>query len=158
MAFKDTMNKRKVDVYEEHLKRINRDIKVIKFPIFLDDTSFLDDFSIDYIIDSCDTVKTKASLIKYASLNKIKIISSGGTAKLLSPQNLKVMTLKEAHDPLLKALKKNLEPSYWYIPVVSGSNYQKEKTLGSIVTSPSVAGIYLAHYVIEDIISSGKDQ
>ena len=73
IALHSTVGLKKVDVMADRIADINPDIKVCRYPIFyLPETKDQFDFSgYDYIIDCCDTVKAKLSIIEEAySVNR----------------------------------------------------------------------------------------
>ena len=67
IAFHDSVGRKKTDVCEEIIKNINPKCEVVKYDVFLDKDNIikiLDDNNPDYVIDACDSVKTKQALIK----------------------------------------------------------------------------------------------
>lgn len=113
----------------------------------------------DYIIDACDTLVVKFLLMKYRSVYNYKLISSMGTAKKLDPTKLEITTLdKTSYDPLAKKLRNLIKTNHvkgkFY--VVSSTEIAKDtgKVLGSFAAVPAVSGIYLASFVINDIIKN----
>ena len=61
----------------------------------------------DYIIDACDSVKAKESLILEAKKNNIDIISCMGTANKLNPSLLRIVDISQTkNDPLAKIIRK----------------------------------------------------
>ena len=89
--------------------------------------------------------------------NNFKLIESMGTAKKLDPTKLSITTLdKTEYDPIAKILRKMCRDnriSTKKVHVVSSTERPldiKDKATSSIV--PNTAGIYLATYVINDII------
>ena len=85
-----------------------------------------------------------------------ELIESMGTAKKLDPTKLSITTLdKTEYDPIAKILRKRCRDEHINTKVrVVSSNERpvdiKEKATSSLV--PNTAGIYLASYVINDII------
>ena len=65
----------KVDVLKEMLLDMNNSAKITTLDMFLDENN-IDEIvnNFDYVIDACDSVKTKEALIKKCTLNDIKII------------------------------------------------------------------------------------
>ena len=103
IATDNTIGKSKVDVFEERILSINNNCNVTKLNIFLNDENKeeLFKYNIDYIVDACDTVKTKLMLIKECLERNIKIISSMGTGNKMNPKKLEITTLKKTnYDPL----------------------------------------------------------
>ena len=99
----------KVAEMKKRILSINPECEVITEEIFLDEDNLniLDNHKIDYIIDACDSVKTKKLLIDYSIDKDIKLIASMGTANKLDPTKLAVMDIrKTSYDPLAKILRK----------------------------------------------------
>ena len=111
----------------------------------------------DFIVDACDSIDAKISLIKFAKEQNIKIISSMGMGNRLKPQNIKISSLnKTINDPLAKKLriilrKENINLN---IPVVFSEELPiKKDAINSLVTVPSIAGIYITSYIINSVIT-----
>ena len=99
----------KVKEFENRIKEINPDCNIITYKLFLDDTNIdiLNNHNIDYIVDACDSVKTKKLLINYSINKNIKLISSMGTANKIDPTKLEITDIrKTSYDPLAKILRK----------------------------------------------------
>ena len=153
------INKDKITEALIRMKNINNDINIVPLNIFLDKNNIdiLDNYKIDYIIDACDTIETKIELVKYALKHNIKIISSMGTGKKIDPTKLCITTIsKTFNDPLAKVIRKRLkeENITFDLPVISSSEsiLTKGNVIASMMFVPSVAGLYLAYYVINDLI------
>ena len=153
----------KANVAKAHSELINPDVKITAKKIFLDKDSIKTLPEFDYIIDACDTTDTKVELIKYAILKKIKIISSMGMGNRKDPSKIVICKLSKTHsDPLAKKIrnilrKDNIKDD---IDVVCSTELPKKNSsniISSMMMVPSVAGIYLAYYVIEDIIKNDLD-
>ena len=154
IAGKSNIGLYKCDEWEKRITNISN-TKVIKLPIFLEDTSVLDKYKIDYIVDACDSIKTKQNLIKYGIKNKIPCISSMGTAKKINPTKLTITELDNtSYDPIAKRLRKwkKEEKIKNKIMVVSSIEEVKTKDLGSILFVPAYAGILMAYYIVKEII------
>lgn len=153
----NTIGMAKVDVATNFAKNINENIKIRAINEFLskDNINELDkDF--DFIIDACDTINTKLELIRFASINNIKIISSMGVGNRIDASRIKITKLnKTSNDPLARNLRKlvkenNLDSN---IPVVYSEEVPYKKgEVNSMITSPSIAGILMVNYIINDII------
>lgn len=110
----------------------------------------------DFVIDACDTVTTKLLLIEYCIQNKVKIISCMGTGNRLDPTKLEITNIwKTSNDPLAKVIRKELKTRKIdkKIHVVASREVPRKingRTPGSSILVPSVAGIYLASYVINE--------
>ena len=116
----------------------------------------------DYIIDCCDTMTTKLLLVKKALEYNVKIISSMGTGNRLDPTKLVISNIwKTEGDPVAKVMRKMLRDNNIKakIPVVYSTELPikiNSRKPGSTSLVPNVAGFYIASYVFNDIISSGK--
>lgn len=147
----------KVDVAKDMANNINKDIKIKAINEFLTKDNINDlDKDYDFIIDACDTLNTKVELIKYASTNNIKIISSMGVGNRIDASKIKISRLdKTNNDPLARKLRKLVKENNLSnkIPVVCSEEVPYKKgEVNSMVTSPSVAGILLVNYIINEII------
>ncbi len=154
IATKKNIGKLKCDEWKKRINDIS-DTEVITLPIFLEDTSILDKYKIDYIVDACDSIKTKQNLIKYSILKKIPLISSMGTAKKLDPLKLTITELdKTSYDPIAKKLRKWKKENKIKekIMVVSSIEPVLNKSMGSSVFVPASAGLLIANYIVKEII------
>lgn len=159
IATKSNISKRKTEEALNRCLSINSDIniKTIDKMLTKDNFSKYINEDYDYIIDACDDLNIKVTLIKYAKTNNIKIISALGTGKKLNPKYLEITSLaKTENDPLARKLrsmvrKENLDLD---IPVIFSkeTSIDTKNIIGSCIFVPAVAGIYLANYVFLDII------
>lgn len=152
-----TVNEYKVDIAKRKASNINNDIKLTIHNIFLDkDTLSLLETDYDYIIDACDTLQTKLELIRFAELHNIKIISAMGLGNRVDASMVKISTLNKTYqDPLAKKLRKLVKENKLKsnIPVVFSTELPiKKGEVNSLITSPSVAGILMVNYIINDIV------
>ena len=100
----NTVGRKKIDVAIEHAKEINNkiNIKALDIKITSENINNLKS-DYDFIVDACDSIDAKISLIKFAKEQNIKIISSMGMGNRLKPQNIKISSLnKTINDPLAK--------------------------------------------------------
>lgn len=153
----DNIDNEKVKEAKKRIKKINPDVKlkIYNTKISNENIDTLKDF--DYIIDACDDVLAKVAMIKYAKENAIKIICALGTGKRLDPTHIELTTLdKTYNDPLAKKIRNLLgkEKIKQDIPVVYASNkpLNNDVVIASCIFPPAVAGIYMAYYIINDII------
>ena len=151
------IGKNKVNVAVKRYKLINPDLNILgnSFNITEDNVDNLNKF--DYVIDACDDIKAKVAMIKYCLCNNIKIVCALGTGKRLSPEGIKLTTLdKTSNDALARNLRQILRKAgiSLKIPVVYNEDIplNNDKTISSSIFSPGVAGLYLAYYVINDIL------
>ncbi len=158
MTLHSNIGKYKVDVWEERIKDINPNCKVIKINTFITKDNINIIGTADYIVDACDTISTKKELIKYAVKNNIKIISSMGTGNKLDPSKLEIVDIrKTSYDPIAKIIRKMIkdEKIKEKIPVVCSKEIPlkvNSTTISSNSFVPSIAGLLCTSYVINDII------
>lgn len=154
----NTIGRKKIDVATEHAKEINNkiNIKALDIKITSENINILKS-DYDFIVDACDSIDAKISLIKFAKEHNIKIISSMGMGNRLKPQNIKISSLnKTINDPLAKKLRNILrkENINLNIPVVFSEELPiKKDAINSLVTVPSIAGIYITSYIINSVIT-----
>ena len=158
MANINTIGRKKIDVAIEHAKEINNKININALDIKITSeniNNLKNDY--DFIVDACDSIDAKISLIKFAKEHNIKIISSMGMGNRLKPQNIKISSLnKTINDPLAKKLRNILrkENINLNIPVVFSEELPiKKDAINSLVTVPSIAGIYITSYIINSVIT-----
>lgn len=161
ISLNSNIGESKVVVAKNRCLDIRKDLNISTVEIFLNKDNleaFLDDFTIDYIIDACDTVTTKIELIKYAKNHNINIITCLGTGNRLNPEDLTITTLdKTYNDPLGKVLRKELKDQNikgkvtvcWSkeLPIKTG-----DRTPGSMVFVPASAGLLISSYIIRKTI------
>ena len=160
IAFHDSVGRKKTDVCEEIIKNINPECEVVKYDVFLDKDNIikiLDDNNPDYVIDACDSVKTKQALIKTCLYKKIKIISCMGTGNKLNPLDLEITDIrKTVNDPLARVMRKWVKDNRINdkIMVVSSKEnpLKKDRVIASMCFVPNTAGMLIANYIIKDII------
>ncbi len=159
IALNSTIGMCKVDAMKLRLEDINEFIKVKTVKKFIKSDSLeelaLDSY--DYIVDCIDDVQVKVALAKYALNENFKLIISTGTAKKLHPEFLKMTTLdKTAYDPLAKKMRALLKGEKTNRLIVLASDETPKETennvLGSSAFVPSVGGLLIASYIINDII------
>ena len=158
LSTRDSIGLYKVDVGINRCKSINPDVNITGLKINLDEKNVNELEYFDYIIDACDDINAKLSLMQYASRNNIKLISSMGTGKRLNPSNVIITRLdKTSNDPLAKkmryeARKRGLKLN---VPVVCSKEepINKDRVIASSIFVPSTAGLMLAYYIIKKVIN-----
>ena len=182
IATRSTIGKQKVEVAKERILDINPKANVeIYQEFFMPNSQEILDNSVDYIVDSVDTVTAKIELVMRANRLNIPIISSMGTGNKLDPTRFEVTDIyKTSVCPLAKVMRKELKQrGIKKLKVV----YSKEDPIkpeeteeiscknncvcppgtkrkctaknqvpGSISFVPSVAGLIIAGEVIKDLI------
>ena len=164
IALHSTVGKNKVDVLEERLKDINKNLIIKKYKcFFLPETSETFDFrEYDYVVDAIDTVTGKIELILKAKEAGVPIISAMGAGNKLEPAGFQVSDIyKTSVCPLARVMRRELKKrGVDKLKVV----YSKEETIkpqfeegeevvpGSISFVPPVVGLIIAGEVVKDLI------
>lgn len=161
IATHNTLGKAKVEVAKTRILDINPEAKVeIYQEFFMPETEGILDESIDYIVDSVDTVTAKIELIMRANKLNIPIISSMGTGNKLDPTRFEIDDIyKTSVCPLAKVMRKELKARGIKKLKVLYSKEEAIKTegkIGSISFVPSVAGLIIAGEVVKDLIKIEK--
>lgn len=159
IALHSTIGKKKVDVLSTRIKDINPNCQVKTYDLFLDSSNIqlIFDADYDYILDCCDTIKSKELIIREAVKRKIKIISSMGAGFKLDPSKISIAKLKNtSYDKIASILRKNLkdQKECLEIPVVysTESVFKHDKIIGSNSFIPSMFGLFMTSYIINDIV------
>lgn len=159
IALHSTIGKKKVDVLSTRIKDINPNCQVKTYDLFIDSSNIqlIFDADYDYILDCCDTIKSKELIIREAVKRKIKIISSMGAGFKLDPSKISIAKLKNtSYDKIASILRKNLkdQKECLEIPVVysTESVFKHEKIIGSNSFIPSMFGLFMTSYIINDIV------
>lgn len=160
IALESTIGQKKVDVLEKRLKDINPNLDVVKIDSFIgvDNIEVLFKDKLDYLVDACDSIKTKLALIDECLKRKIPFVSSMGTGNKLDPTKLDVVDIrKTVNDPLARMIRKYVKDkkikdkvmvlSSTEVPVKTG-----ERTPGSTAFVPGAAGLILASFVVRNLI------
>ena len=110
IATRKTVGKPKVEVARERILDINPDAKVeIYQEFFMPDSKEILDNTVDYVVDSVDTVTAKIDLVMRAKKLNIPIISCMGTGNKLDPTRFEVTDIyKTSICPLAKVMRKEL--------------------------------------------------
>ena len=184
IATRKTVGKPKVEVAKERILEINPEARVETYQnFFMPNTEGILNNSIDYIVDSIDTVTAKIELVVRADKLKIPIISSMGTGNKLDPTKFEVTDIyKTSICPLAKVMRKELRKrnikSLKVVyskeePIKPERNLEnscktgcicpqgtvrkcssKNQVPGSISFVPSVAGLIIAGEVVKDILKN----
>lgn len=183
IATRKTIGKYKVDVMKERILEINPNANVETYQEFYMSNSEnkILDKTIDYVVDSIDTVTAKIELVMNCNELGIPIISSMGTGNKLDPSRFEITDIyKTSICPLAKVMRKELrkreikklkviyskeEPikpdetlesscktNCICPPGTKRKCAERNQVPGSISFVPSVAGLMIAGEVIKDII------
>ena len=164
IALHSTVGKNKVDVLEERLKDINKNLIIKKYKcFFLPETSETFDFrEYDYVVDAIDTVTGKIELILKAKEAGVPIISAMGAGNKLEPAAFQVSDIyKTSVCPLARVMRRELKKrGVDKLKVV----YSKEEPIkpqfeegeevvpGSVSFVPPALGLIIAGEVVKDLI------
>lgn len=159
VAFRSTLGKKKTEVLRNLILDINPECNVKIYDMFLDSNNIndiLNDY--DYVVDACDTVKTKQAIIKTSINKNIKVISSMGTGNKLDPSKLEITEIRKTiNDPLARIMRKWVkdEKINKKIPVVSSTEIpiKVEGVVSSNSFVPSSAGLLITSWLINDVIN-----
>ena len=183
IATRKTIGKYKVDVMKERILEINPNANVETYQEFYmpNSENKILDKTIDYVVDSIDTVTAKIELVMNCNELGIPIISSMGTGNKLDPSRFEITDIyKTSICPLAKVMRKELrkreikklkviyskeEPikpdetlecscktNCICPPGTKRKCVERNQVPGSISFVPSVAGLMIAGEVIKDII------
>ena len=164
ISLHSTVGKNKVDVLEERLKDINKDLIIKKYKcFFLPETSDTFDFrEYDYVVDAIDTVTGKIELILKAKEAGVPIISAMGAGNKLDPTAFQVSDIyKTSVCPLARVMRRELKKrGVEKLKVV----YSKEEPIkpqfeegeevvpGSVSFVPPALGLIIAGEIVKDLI------
>ena len=150
IATRKTIGKPKVEVAKERILEINPNANVeIYQEFFMPDSQEILDETVDYVVDSVDTVTAKIELVMRAKKHNIPIISSMGTGN-----KLKVVYSKE--EPIIPDNQSSASCKTNCIcpPGTKRKCTIRNQVPGSISFVPSVVGLIIAGEVIKDILKN----
>lgn len=164
IALHSNIGKRKTDCFKERISDINPTCIVDTLDIFYneDNKDSVFDYKIDYIIDCCDSLKSKIILMEEAYKRNIPIISCMGTGNKLHPELFEITSLKKTeYDPLAKKLRMMLKDNKELLNTIVLCSKEKplpfKGKIGSISFVPSVAGLLISSYVINVLLEGGRN-
>ena len=109
IALNSNIGKYKTEAFKMRIHDINPNCKVNIINEFIDENNIdlLFENDIDYLVDACDTIKTKELIIKKCKELNIKFITCCGTGNKLHPELLEITYLdKTDYDPIARRLRK----------------------------------------------------
>ncbi|GGC92599.1 tRNA threonylcarbamoyladenosine dehydratase [Thalassobacillus devorans] len=178
-ALLSTIGQPKAELMKERIRDINPECEVITLNMFYTEETYetLFDYQTDFILDASDTIIYKVHLIKECISRDIPIISSMGAANKTDPTKFQIADIfKTSYDPIAKVIRKKLREAGIKkgVPVV----YSQEKPIkikedvrkeiapenaetrkaemppSSNAFVPSVAGLIMASYVVNEILKT----
>lgn len=158
MTTTDNVGESKVEVLKKRIVSINPECSVNAINAFLDENnidSIVNDY--DYVVDACDTAKTKVSLINICNKRNIKLISAMGTGNKMDPSKLEITDIyKTNNDPLAKLIRHECRClGIKKLTVVCSSELPIKKGVKTIPSNsfvPATAGLLITSYIINDIV------
>ena len=158
MTTTDNVGESKVEVLKNRIFSINPECSVNAINAFLDENnidSIVNDY--DYVVDACDTVKTKVGLIKTCNKKNIKLISAMGTGNKMDPSKVEITDIyKTNYDPLAKLIRHECRClGIKKLTVVCSSELPIKKGVKTIPSNsfvPATAGLLITSYIINDIV------
>ncbi|MDD6879015.1 MAG: ThiF family adenylyltransferase [bacterium] len=164
ITFNDNIDEKKVNEATKFCNRINPNCNIKTYDLFLDETNIeelLESNKFDYVIDACDSIKTKKLIITNCIKRKIKFISCMGTGNKIDPSKLEITDIRNtANDPLARIIRKFVKDLKIKSKVMVVSSIEvpikKDKDILSMSMVPNTAGILLASYIINTIIEIKK--
>ncbi len=158
MTTTDNVGESKVEVVKNRIESINPKCSVNAINAFLDENnidSIVNDY--DYVVDACDTVKTKVGLINICNKKNIKLISAMGTGNKMDPSKLEITDIyKTNNDPLAKLIRHECRGlGIKKLTVVCSSELPIKKGVKTIPSNsfvPATAGLLITSYIINDIV------
>ena len=160
IAKESNVGKLKVEAWKERINETNSSVLVNTLPLKIDENNIdiLFKSSYDYIIDACDTVIVKKLLIKLCKEKNINLLTVCGMGKKLDITKIKICDIKDtSYDPIAKSLRKYIKDEKIRGKVICVFSSEKpnntnKEVIASMMPVPSVAGIYAANYILQDII------
>jgi tRNA threonylcarbamoyladenosine dehydratase len=177
IALLSTVGKSKVELMKERIADINPECEVIALKMFYTEETYEDIFKlgIDWVVDASDTIIYKVHIIKECLKRNIKIIASMGAANKMDPTRFQIADISKTHtDPVARVVRNKLkkEGIKKGVPVVFSDespiviredvreyvgNDEAPTRKGQMPPSsnafvPSVAGLFMASYVVRQIL------
>lgn len=157
IALHSTVGKNKTDVCAERFLDINPEIKLRKFPLFLNEETVGNfDFSeYDYVLDCIDDIPAKVLLASVCERLGVRLISSMGAGNKLNPMGFKAADIYETSVcPLARAMRARLRKAgVERLRVVYSTEEPviTERVPASCAYVPSAAGLLMASVVIDEL-------
>ncbi len=155
-----TVGQGKAEIMMKRALMINPECEAVSEQLFVDASNYvalLEKHRPDFIIDCIDTVSSKLLIIKWASENGVKIISSMGTGNKLDPSKFQITDIKKTSVcPLARVMRRELKNiGITSLPVLFSTEEPVrtgERVPASISYVPSSAGLMMAGYVIRELV------
>lgn len=159
MANINNIGEFKTKVWYNRIKSINPNCEVTVINKFIDKSNIeeLFHYSIDYVVDACDTVTTKILIMEKCYKLGIKLVMCMGTGNKLDPTKLQLIDIhKTSYDPLAKVIRKKCRElgikKQLVVCSTEKSIKNSIKTIPSCSFVPATAGLLITSYIINDIV------
>jgi len=158
IALKNNIGEYKTDVFIDRIRNINDKVKILVVKEFITEgnVDILNINNYDYVVDACDTIKTKISIIETCLKKKVKFISCMGTGNKFDPSLLSISDIrKTSYDPIAKIIRSWVTKNKITDKIMVVSSVEKPlKTdgIGSTSFVPPTAGLLITSHIIKDIL------
>ncbi len=160
VAYLSTVGESKVESMKSILLDINDNVKVNAIDMYLDESNIkeiFDNNKYDYVIDACDSIKTKEAIILECINRNINFITCTGTGYRMHPEMLKITELrKTSGDPIARILRKWVKDNKIKGKIMVCTSDElpigRGKPIASNAFVPPSAGLLISSFVINDII------
>lgn len=160
VALHSTVGRLKVEVMAERITDVNPDCVVTTLPTYYDENTAdkIDFAQYDYCIDAIDSAKSKVLLAVKCAESGTPIIASMGTGNRLKADFVIADVYSSSVCPLAKVMRKEYKQAgiaklnVLYSP--TALTVTVTKPVGSISYAPNIAGMTIAGFVIQELISS----
>lgn len=186
IALNSTIGQKKTELFQQRLKDINPEINLKIIDDFYNSEELTIDFTsekYDYVADAIDTMRSKIHLLESCYKNDIPVISSMGAGNRIDPTQLYIADLKDIENRnapfvsnIIYQLKKlGITEGITFVssrekPFVQEKITENEKiktnngldiefnkiTPSSTPFVASVAGIFMASYIVQNLIKDYK--
>ncbi len=160
IALHSTVGQPKVNIMKQRILDINPAAIVEERQcFFLPETADSFDFSqYDFVVDAVDTVTAKIEIILRSKAAGVPVISSMGAGNKVDPTRFELSDIsKTSVCPLAKAVRVKLRKLGITkgVPVVYSREEPrlKKRVPASVAFVPSVAGLIIASYVVNNLVS-----
>ncbi len=165
IALHSTVGESKVSLFAQRCLDINPDVSVtaVKELVSPGNAAELIGTDADFVIDAIDTVAPKIAVIMHCLENRIPVISSMGAGGRMDPTKIGYFDISETkEDGLARAVRQCLKKAGVRKPlrvvasteapcrraVIELEEQNKRSSYGTLMSIPSIFGIYLANHVI----------
>lgn len=170
IALRSTVGEPKVSLFAQRCRDINPEVSVTAVKEFVtpENAAALIGTDADFVIDAIDTVAPKMAVIMHCLHNRIPVISSMGAGGRIDPTKIGYFDISETReDGLARAVRQRLKKAGIRKPlkvvasteapcrraVIELEEQNKRSSYGTLMSIPSIFGIYLANYAIVKLIN-----